>query len=191
MISMGKIPSDRRYNYADYSTWDDEFRCELIEGEVYLSESSLHKFPYIVGVLYLNLFNFTKERDYKVVLAPCYVNLDGVDDCSYDENLYVQPDLFVVCDKSKLDGKACIGAPDLVIEILSPSTARIDMLKKFHAYQKAGVLEYWIVDPEGKTIDVFKLENGEYVGSEYIKDAVVKSHILEGCEIKLADVFEE
>ena len=182
-----KLQKEKHFTYADYVEWDDDVRYELIDGVAYALSAPLQVHQRVLRELTGLLWTFLKGKKCELFMAPADVRL------SYDttDDTVVQPDLFVVCDKSKLDGKACIGAPDLVIEILSPSTARIDMLKKFHAYLKAEVLEYWIVDPEGKTIDVFKLENGEYVGSEYIKDAVVKSHVLEGCEIKLVDVFEE
>ena len=182
-----KLQREKYYTYADYIEWDDDVRYELIDGVAYALSAPTPIHQRVSRKMTVLLDSFLAGKSCELFTAPLDVRL-SVDEA---DDTVVQPDLFVVCDKTKIGDKACIGAPDLVIEILSPSTARIDMLKKFHAYLKAGVLEYWIVDPEGKTIDVFKLENGEYVGSEYIKDAVVKSHVLEGCEIKLVDVFEE
>jgi Uma2 family endonuclease len=100
--------------------------------------------------------------------------------------------LLVVCDNSKLDGKCCKGAPDLVIEILSPSTARMDKLLKFNQYQRAGVREYWIVDPDTKSVQVCTLnESGLYVVVAYGDADTAPVSVLPGCEINLQDVFAD
>jgi Uma2 family endonuclease len=92
---------------------------------------------------------------------------------------------------SKLDGKSCVGAPDMVIEVSSPSTARHDRLVKFHLYQKAGVREYWIVDTDTKTIQVCILSNGKYTIDAYADTDIAPVHVLEGCTLNLAEVFAE
>ncbi|MDR0310408.1 MAG: Uma2 family endonuclease, partial [Acidobacteriota bacterium] len=122
-------------------------------------------------------------------IAPFDVRLNAD---TYDDTV-VQPDLLVVCDRSKPDGKCCVGVPDMIIEILSPSSGRHDKLVKFHLYQKAGVREYWIVDPETKTVQVCILENGKYVTTMYgdTDTDTVPVHVLDGCVIGLKDVFEE
>jgi Uma2 family endonuclease len=97
----------------------------------------------------------------------------------------------VVCDRSKLDGKRCNGAPDMIIEILSPNSAKRDLIIKFNKYQQAGVREYWVVNPDNKIVSVHILENGKYVTSAYSDTDTVSVHVLDGCEIDLREVLEE
>jgi len=176
----------KHYTYAEYMTWNGDVRYELIDGVpcALASPSTIHQ--RVSRELTLNIGNYLKGKSCELFVAPYDVrlNVDTGDDT------VVQPDLFVVCDKSKLDGQACLGAPDLVIEILSPSTARFDMLIKFQKYMKAGVREYWIVDPESKTVNAFILENNKYVSYIYAEEDTITSQVLDGCSVKLADVFE-
>lgn len=101
----------------------------------------------------------------------------------------LEPDLFVVCDKSKLNDRGCNGAPDMVIEIMSPSTSKKDRTKKFNKYLQAGVREFWIVEPGDKTVSVCILKNGEYVIKTYDDTESVPVHVLDGCIVSLPDVF--
>ena len=102
----------------------------------------------------------------------------------------VEPDITVVCDLSKLDDRGCKGAPDMVVEVLSPSTQRHDRLVKLGLYQRAGVREYWIVDPENKTVQVLTLTNGLLLPHEvYGRESVAKVNALDGCFIDLSKVF--
>ena len=104
----------------------------------------------------------------------------------------MEPDLSVVCDRDKLDAKGCKGAPDLVIEILSPSSVRNDRLTKFNLYQRAGVREYWIVNPSEKSVQVFILEGGHYTATALGSESdVLKVNVLDGCYIDLSRVFNE
>jgi Uma2 family endonuclease len=99
--------------------------------------------------------------------------------------------MIVVCDSEKLDDKGCNGAPDLVIEIISPSTAKYDRILTFRKYQNAGVREYWIVDPELKTAQVCVLENGRYVMTIFDETEKAPISVLEDCEIDLEKIFYE
>jgi Uma2 family endonuclease len=103
----------------------------------------------------------------------------------------VEPDLVVVCDKSKIDKQGCNGAPDLVIEILSPSNSRHDRIVKFQKYLAAGVREYWVVDPDNKGVEVHVLQDGGYRTMVYDETAEAPVGVLPGCVIKLAGVFAE
>jgi Uma2 family endonuclease len=111
----------------------------------------------------------------------------------YSDDTVFEPDIVVVCDPSKLDDKSCNGAPDLVIEVISPSTAKYDRVLKFRKYQNAGVKEYWIVDPELKSVQVCILENNHYVMFVYDEDEdkKVPVSVLKGCEVDLQAVFAE
>lgn len=123
-----------------------------------------------------------------VYAAPFDVCLNAAGD---DDMTVVQPDILVVCDRSKIDGKRCNGAPDLVIEILSPSTSGKDLLLKFNMYRKAGVREYWIVDHETKVVRVCVLKDGEYAITDHIAAGSVSVNILDGCTIDLRRIFAE
>ena len=102
----------------------------------------------------------------------------------------MEPDITVVCDRSKLDAQGCKGAPSMIIEILSPSTQRHDRLTKLNLYQRAGVGEYWIVNPEDRTVQVMLLENGIYrVTDVRTAGDVIKVNSLEGCYLELEKVF--
>jgi Uma2 family endonuclease len=177
---------NERYTYADYCTWDDGERWELIEGVPYAMSPAPSRRHQSISVEILNqLHTFLKGKPCRVFHAPFDVRL-----CADEEDdTVVQPDLVVVCDKSKLDDTGCKGAPDLVIEILSPSTARKDKLLKFNEYQRAGVREYWMVDPETKTVQVFVFETGTV--KAYADTDTAPVHILPGCVIHLPDAFAE
>ena len=179
------VPVYKRYTYADYCGWDDDVRRELIDGIPYVMEAPSYTHQKISGKLYLQLGSFTKDTPCVVLFAPFDVrlNADTLDDT------VVQPDLLVVCDESKLDEKGGIGAPDMVIEILSPSALMHDKVVKFNKYQQAGVLEYWIVDPKGKTVSKNVLINGEYVAEVYGCAESVPVHVLKGCVIEMLEVF--
>ncbi len=139
------------------------------------------------------LANFLEGKRCKVYPAPFGVRLFEKDgDTPDDVDTMVEPDISVVCDKSKLDKHGCKGAPDLVVEILSPSTQRHDRLVKLGLYQRAGVREYWVVNPEDQTVQVFTLSNGLLLPHEvYDREGVAKVNVLDGCFIELAKVFRE
>lgn len=103
----------------------------------------------------------------------------------------VEPDLAVVCDPEKLDERGCKGAPDLIVEVLSPSTQRHDRLTKYNLYERAGVREYWIVSPEERTVQVSVLQSdGRYrVVELYTSGDVAKVNVLEGCFLELSKVW--
>ena len=178
----------QHYTYADYCQWDDGERWELIDGVSYLmSPAPLRTHQGISMELSRQLATFLKGKLCEVYAAPFDVRLNA----DTDDDTVVQPDLLIVCDRSKLDDKCCVGAPDMVIEILSPSSGRYDKLVKFQTYQNAGVREYWIVDPDTRTVQACILENGKYVLTMYGDADIAPVHILEGCTINLRDVFEE
>jgi len=176
-----------RYTYADYLEWDDDVRYELIEGVPYAMAAPSQAHQEISGGLFGQLWQFLKGKRCKVFHAPFDVRLNAE---SFDD-VVVQPDLLVVCDRSKLDGRGCVGAPDMAVEILSPSNTKHDVFVKFRLYQKYGVREYWVVDPGGRTVSVHTLENGRYFTAVYGDADAVPVYVLEGCEIDLADVFAE
>lgn len=105
--------------------------------------------------------------------------------------MVLQPNVLVVCDQNKVDRHGVHGAPDLIIEILSPASARYDRLIKFSLYQRAGVREYWIVDPSTRTVSVYTLEDGAYhAATVYSSDLSAPVGVLDDCNIDLSTVFE-
>ncbi|MDR3338116.1 MAG: Uma2 family endonuclease [Treponema sp.] len=174
------------YTYADVLEWDESVRAEIIDGELYMMAPASIGHQEISGELYGQLWSFLKGKPCKVFAAPG-VRLFPRKDQS--DNTMVIPDIAVVCDRSKLEKQSCNGAPDLVIEILSPSNARHDTFLKFHKYLEAGVREYWIVDPEEKIVQVHILDNGRYVTNMYNDKGQVPVSVLPGCVIDLPAVF--
>ena len=182
---MEEMQPDKRYTYADYASWDTDERYELIDGVPYLMAPPLRVHQAISSELHGQLWDFLRDKPCKVYAAPIGVRLNA----NSEDNTVVEPDIVVVCDPSKLDDKGIVGAPDLVIEITSPSSGRHDRLLKFDRYLRAGVREYWIVDPDTKTVSVNVLKNGEYVHRAY--GDTIPVHVLDGCEISLSGVFPE
>ena len=136
---------------------------------------------------------FLQGKECELFYAPIGVRLFEKDgDRPEDVDTLVEPDLSVICDKNKLDDAGCKGAPDFIIEIMSPSNRRHDKVTKLNLYQRAGVREYWIVSPEMQTIEVFLLEDGFLKPKEfYGRDDQAKVTVLEGCQVDLSKVFEE
>jgi Uma2 family endonuclease len=185
-----------RYTYADYLTWIDDIRRELINGIIHLVSGPMRRHASVSDKIDFQIRKFIEKKKGKceVYHAPFDVRLPlyGSND---DDKIFdvVQPDICVICDLSKLDDRGCIGAPDLIVEVLSPSTMRMDWNRKFGLYEKAGVREYWIVDPKGKTANVFILQpDGTYdIGTVYDDTQKAPVHIFEGLEINLKKLFKE
>ena len=181
---MEALRQDKKYTYEDYMSWSEDERWELIDGTAYMLAAPSIAHQRISSELHRQLANFLFGKPCEVFHAAITVRLNK------DNDTAVEPDIVVICDKSKLsDGKACVGAPDMVVEILSPSTASMDRLKKFNLYLQAGVREYWIVDPETKMVNVHMLKDGGYMTTAYGNADTVPVHVLDGCTISLSDVF--
>ena len=181
------LRKDEHYNYTDYYSWDDGKRWELIDGNIYAMSPAPSMSHQSISMSIANqLYNYLRGKPSKVFVAPFDVRLNPGD----KDDTVVQPDLVIVCDKNKLDDRGCKGVPEMVIEILSPSTSRHDRLVKFQLYQRFGVLEYWIVDPETKTVQANILSEGRYYASVYGDADDIPVHILENFKINLPDVFE-
>ena len=184
-VKEAQVDYSRKYTYSDYLEWDDDVRYELIDGVPYLMSSPTWQHQEILGHLYMQLGNFLKGKKCKVFFAPFDVRLNAE---TFD-NTVVQPDIVVICDSNKMMKTGYVGGPDMAIEVLSPSTTRMDTNIKFSKYLQAGVREYWIVDPDNKTLAVHTLKDGAYRTQVYRDEDMVPVHILEGCVIDLAEVF--
>ena len=186
---------NRRYTYADYITWLDSQARELINGFIYvMSPAPRMRHADVNTKILWNLETIIRKNKglCKVFTAPFDVRFPNKGETANDKiDTVVQPDICVVCDLSKLDERGCCGAPDMVVEILSPSSSRKDFTKKFDLYQESGVKEYWIVYPNDKAINVFLLqEDGMYDdGTTYELEGAVPVHIFDNHPIDLEDIF--
>lgn len=190
---MSPLPQEKRYSYADLLSWNDSTRYELYDGQpvALASPSDVHQ--RILGEFYLQFGSYLKGKKCKAYLSPFDVRLFETQETGPENvDTVVQPDLMVICDQSKVDRRGIHGAPDLVIEILSPATAHYDKLVKFNLYQMAGVKEYWLADPVTRTVCVYTLEDGSYhAATVYSADLSVPVGILDDCRIELSEVFGE
>lgn len=183
-----------RYTYADYIDWPNNERIELIAGEAFLMASPSPFHQQILMELSRQIANFLEGKPCRIYPAPFDVRLFAQHgDAPSNIDTVVQPDISVVCDKTKIDGNGCKGAPDFIIEILSPSSLRHDRLVKLGLYQKAGVREYWIIDPKNTSVQVFLLDDNGILRlmEDYGSNNVAKVNVLEGCFVELAKVFME
>jgi len=184
----------KRYTYADYLTWADEKVRELMNGFIKtMSQSPSSRHQVVFGNLFADLHRFIKKNKgkCKVFAAPFDVRLpqNGEKEDGQIFNV-VQPDICVVCDPSKIDKRGCLGAPDLVIEIQSFSTARYDLTEKFTLYETSGVREYWVVFPYDEGIIVFLLQpDGKYDNGTKYESGKIPVHIFDNYEIDFIDIF--
>ncbi|WP_374616161.1 Uma2 family endonuclease [Thauera aminoaromatica] len=168
------LRTEKHYTYADYLQWPDETRYELIDGEAFLmSPAPLVEHQEVAGEVYYQLRNQLDGQPCRPSIAPVDVRLPRKDEADAAIDTVVQPDILVVCDPRKIDRRGVRGAPDWVLEVLSPSTAAHDQIAKRRTYERAGVREYWLVHPGDRTLTVYLLDNGQYGRPEIyeLKDA--------------------
>lgn len=177
---MEALRKDEIYTIDDIYALPDGERAELIDGRIYYLASPSTTHQRILGFLFNEIYSYIKANNgsCEVYPAPFAVFLNK------DKTNYVEPDISVICDPSKLDEKGCHGAPDWVIEVVSPSSATMDCFIKLVKYSNAGVREYWIVDPAKKEVTVYKIEKEEM--EHYTFDDEVPVGIYEGFSIKLS-----
>ena len=187
---------NRRYTYADYMTWVDDKMRELLNGFVRLmSPAPTLKHAVILRKLLTEMLNFVEKSngDCQIFFAPFDVRFPTKPEEKEDDKIYtvLQPDICVICDQSKLDERGCLGAPDMVVEILSLSSQRYDLNEKFNIYQAGGVKEYWVISPKEKGMIVFILqENGKYdAGTVYEGNMQVPVQTLQGLSINTEKLF--
>ena len=183
-----------RYTFADILSWEGNERIEIINGEAFMMAAPSRIHQEICFEMGRQLGNYLEGKQCKAYPAPFGVRLfQRAGDSPEDVDTIVEPDISVICDRSKLDQYGCNGAPDLVIEVLSPSTQRHDQLVKLNLYQRAGVREYWIVDPENKTVRVMLQSGNGFLQTHeiYRQEEVAKVNVLDGCFVELGKVFTE
>ena len=186
---------NKRYTYADYLTWIDDKARELIHGFIKMMSAPRVEHAVVSRNIYRSLDTIVIKNKGKceVFYAPFDVRLPKHGDTTNNKiDTVVQPDICVICDLSKLDERGCCGAPDMIVEILSPSTLKKDVNEKFYLYEEAGVKEYWIVHPKDKSVTVFILqEDGKYdEGTFYEEEGKVPVYTFDNCTIDLTDIFK-
>jgi Uma2 family endonuclease len=192
VMNMGALPKEeRRFTYADYKDWELGVgeRYELIYGEAFAMAGPNTKHQSLLVELSSQFRVYLRGKPCRVFVSPYDVRLFYEEDESDDT--VVQPDIMVVCDKNKIGDEGCRGAPDLVIEILTPSNTAIEMERKFSLYQEAGVREYWIVDSKNNILIVHCFRDSDIITNIYKSADTVPVAVLPGFSIELEQVFAE
>jgi Uma2 family endonuclease len=184
------ITPEQKYTYQDYLQWNDGERWELIDGVPYnMSPAPSTAHQRVIGELFFALHSYLKGKTCEVFVAPFDVRLFASEE-NKETDTVVQPDLSIICDPNKIGEKGCKGSPDLIIEVLSPATARKDKWEKFHQYEKAGVKEYWIVDVTHKTVETYVLVDEKYSQRKmYSGEDEIRVSIFEDLIIPVKTIF--
>jgi len=194
ITSLSQLDPNKSYTYADYLLWQFEERVELIKGKILEIAAPSRAHQQVTTNLILAIGNALRHSPCKVYPAPFDVRLPHFSQKkNKDVVTVVQPDICVICEPTKLDDRGCIGAPDIVIEILSPGNSKREMKDKYAVYEESGVSEYWIVSLTEKAVQVFRLnEAGKYYGIQpFTEDDDLTTPILPGVNIQLKDVFAD
>lgn len=187
------LNSQSLYSYSDYLEWSDDDRCELITGKIYsMSPAPGTAHQELLVNLLTEIKNFIGKGPCKVFAAPFDVRLPEKNENEQSCSNVVQPDISVICDQNKIDDKGCLGAPDWIIEILSPSTSSKDQVTKKWLYERHGVKEYWLVHPIERIATIYHLKDNvfEFIGV-YDDKAMLKSNLLKGFSLQFASILPE
>ena len=182
------------YSYADYLSWQLDEMVELIRGKAFRQAAAAPRRIHqeLTVALVTRIHGFLKGGSCKVYTAPFDVRLPASSRKHKDIDTVVQPDLCVVCDPEKLDELGCVGAPDLVIEILSPGNNKKELQLKYEVYESSGVKEYWVIHPDERTLLIYTLEGAKYQPSRlFTLGDRVMSKALSGFELDLDELFGE
>ncbi len=190
-MKLADLDINKVYTYADYLKWDFKERVELIMGKIFkMSPAPTSKHQRLSMNISGQLWNHLKGSKCQVYTAPFDVRLPRKSKDDKDIFTVVQPDICEICDENKVDTKGCLGAPDIVVEILSPSNNIVELNNKFDIYEEAGVKEYWIVSPQDNTFQVNTLADGHYVSSPPMAAGkIVSSLALPNFSIDLQELF--
>ncbi|MEB2786073.1 Uma2 family endonuclease [Algoriphagus persicinus] len=179
------------YSYADYLTWEIDEMVELIKGKVFRSAAAPRKkHQQIVLRLGSELLQFLDKKPCEAFIAPFDVRLPVKSIKNEEIFTVVQPDVCVVCDRTKLDEAGCVGPPDLIVEVLSPGNNKKELKNKYEVYEESGIQEYWIISPYEETVMINKLVKGKYVPSRlFTRGDIVISECIGGFEVDLEGFF--
>lgn len=186
------IDASLTYSYANYLNWLFEDRVELIEGKIFKMSPAPSRVHQEISINLLKSFiNFLDGKPCKVYSAPFDVRFSKESRDDKEVFTVLQPDICVICDKSKLDDRGCIGAPDIIVEILSPGNTKMELLYKYQVYEEFGVKEYWVVSQSDQSILIYTLnDSGKFLPSKiFTLSEKITSSVLPGFELALDDVF--
>ncbi len=179
-------PKQNSFTYEDYKHFPDELRCEIIDGRIYdMTPAPTVKHQDIAGKIYHRIMNHLEADNHH-----CRVFIAATDVILADDKV-VQPDVFIVCDKTKIQPHAIIGTPDVIFEVLSPSTSKKDRTKKMKLYRKFGVSEYFLVDPDIEIIEKHAFSEGRIIAGDAYEGEETFSIDAIGLELTAKDLFPE
>lgn len=180
------LPQQKIYTEDDYYNIPEDVRAELVDGRIYYQAAPSRLHQEILAFLFKKIGNYIDEKNgfCKVYPAPFAVKL------SDDKKNIVEPDISVICDRSKLTDRGCTGAPDWIIEIISPGNPEHDYIRKLNLYKDAGVREYWIVDPRSEKVLVYHLEEDKFALEVYTFEDKVRAGIYEDLYIDFKEIPE-
>ena len=192
ITSLDQLDLNKKYSYREYLTWQFTDMVELIKGHIWkISPAPLMKHQLITGRIFADLERHLRRQNCGVFIAPFDVRLPRQSESS-DEQIFtvVQPDICVVCDPQKLDRRGCIGAPDMIVEVLSPGNMARDSKIKYDLYEEFGVKEYWIVSPGDEYVIVYLLTDGKYVlRGEYAEPCQIPVATLPDFSLDWSEIF--
>ena len=191
ITDINQLDLNGSYTYADYLKWRFQERVELFKGKILKMSPAPNREHQEISIN-LNgfLWNYFRNNSFKLYSAPFDVRLVKTKLNDIKVTTVVQPDLCVICDEGKLDDKGCNGAPDLVVEILSPGNSKKEMGIKFDLYEENGVKEYWIVEPAEKSIFIYMLQNERFIGLKpLIEDDKMKSPLFPALDFDVREIF--
>lgn len=180
------LPQPKAYTEEAYYELPEEIRAELIDGQFYDMAASSRVHQRILSELHITIGQYIREKggSCEVYPAPFAVRL-----FPDDNKTIVEPDISVICDRRKLTDRGCTGAPDWIIEIVSPSTASHDYIRKLNLYAEAGVREYWIVNPADQSVYVYLLEGDGFRTTAYTFQDKIKVNIYDDLYIDFSSVL--
>ncbi|ASF42043.1 MULTISPECIES: Uma2 family endonuclease [Capnocytophaga] len=182
-------PINGLYTYAEYLLWKFEERVELLKGKLFKMSAPSPAHQVVQSNLNIELGLYFRNQKCQIYPAPFDVRLPAKGETGDAIHTVVQPDLCVVCDRTKIDSRGCIGAPDLVIEIISPGNSKKELKQKFKLYEEAGVREYWVIHPTEEYVIVNVLENNHYKTLSPIVDDEVHSVIFPTLKVHTKEIF--
>jgi Uma2 family endonuclease len=188
--NLSDLDLSKQYTYSDYLKWQFSDRVELIKGFIKkMSPAPNRSHQTVVKNIAVKLSSVLENKPCNFYFAPFDVRLPIPS--AKTEHTVVQPDLCIICDESKLDEQGCNGAPDLIVEILSPNNSKHDVDTKFKLYEESGVKEYWMVEPNQKMVLVYTLQNDCYIGLKpFSEDETIVSPFFPDMKIEVATVFK-